>query len=158
LVDDGVEAARRIRLGEGETQFLRDEADPASVTDIRWLATIPGAACDQLRMDLVVDTDGLFLLFDRALSGGTQERMGALRAEDRESLLAGHSRNRWIPAADIAEIRLSKTRLSRFQAMKATLTIWTDAAEMVKVHLANDRQVELAKDSLQGMLGERFHF
>jgi predicted Zn-dependent peptidase len=156
LVDDGIEAARRVRLGEGETQFLRDHDDPASMTDVRWLATITGAACNQQRMDLVIDTDGIFLLFNRAERDAFQERMGELRYEDRESLLSGSYLNRWIPAKDIAEISLSKTRLSRFQAMKATVTILISSSEVVKVHLVNDRQVELAKNGLRGMLGERF--
>jgi hypothetical protein len=36
------------------------------------------------------------------------------------------------------------------------VTILISSSEVVKVHLVNDRQVELAKNGLRGMLGERF--
>jgi hypothetical protein len=155
LVDDAVQEARRVRLGEGETQYQRDENDPKSKTHVRWLATITGAASNQQRVDVVIDTDGLFLLFDRAFGEGRRERMEELCSEDRQTLLAGNRLNRWIPATTVTEAVLSRTRLSRFQAMKATVTIQLETSESVKVHLVDDKQVQLARDGLRGMLGDR---
>ncbi|HEY6428079.1 MAG TPA: hypothetical protein VIX84_12715, partial [Acidimicrobiales bacterium] len=152
-----IEEDRRVRLGEGETQYQHDADDPKSMTDVHWLATITGAASNQQRVDIVIDTDGLFLLFDRANREGLRERMGELRSEDRQKLLAGNHLNRWIPAATVTEAMLSRTRLSRFQAMKATVMIRLETSESIKVHLASDTHVRLATDGLRGMLGDRFH-
>ncbi len=41
-VDSAIEPARRIRLGEGETQYLRDPNDPETAADVRWLGSIVG--------------------------------------------------------------------------------------------------------------------
>jgi hypothetical protein len=156
LVDAHIEPTRRIRLGAGDTQYLRDEKDPHSRTDLRWLASITGAACDQQRVDLVIDTDGFFILFDRTFRSEGRQRFDDLRSMDRQALLSGSRLNRWMPSAQIANVKLSKTRLSRVQAMKATLTVTTVSGEIVKVHLVSDEQVKLAKDALTNLLGDRF--
>jgi hypothetical protein len=156
LVDSQVDGSRRIDFGEGDTQYLEDEENPDSVTDVHWLASLSGVACDQHRVDVVIDTDGLFILFDRALKFQGQRRLVELRSMDRQALLAGCDLNRWIPSSEITGVRLSKTRFSRVQAMKATLTITTTSQEVVKVHLASDNQIKTARDALAQLLGSKF--
>jgi zinc protease len=156
IVDSNMDEHTRIRLGPGETQRLRDRNDPGSVVDVHWLATIVGAACRQQRVDLVVDTDGLLMLFDRPPKFQSGNRLETLRSEDREELLSTNSHNRWIPASDMTGGALTRTRLSRLNSLKATIVISTNAPEELKVHLVNDKQVDLAKKAFRRLLGPKF--
>ena len=105
LVDDETDPHRRIRLGEGETLYLQDPADPASTTDVRWLGSLIAARYDGLLVDLVIDTDGLFLLFDEPTSTLHTRRLQARRASSRDELLGADPRNQWVPARHRAHDR-----------------------------------------------------
>jgi hypothetical protein len=156
LVDSHVGVDRHLRLGEGELQYLRDSEDAESVADVRWLASLPGAFCRQQRVDLVIDTDGLLVLFGAVPKSELEQRLKVLRSLDRESLLAANPANRWFPEGEIEEVKLARRPLARLNTLKSTLTIRTTAGEVLKIHLVSDRQVELAKESFPEALGPRF--
>jgi hypothetical protein len=163
LVDTHVGLDRRVNVGEDELHYLRDPGDPSSVADVRWLASITRAVYRQQRVNIVVDTDGLMLLFDYDDPGKASDtayhaqRLNELRSLDRESLLAKSARSRWLPATEIEEIRLSRRPLARLNTLKSTLTIRTTSSEVLRVHLVSDNQVKQAKDTIPHMLGDRFH-
>ena len=165
LVDSGVEPARRIRMGEGDTQYRTDPKSPDSLADVRWLSTLRGALHGVDRVDLVIDTDGLFLLYRPKgpvlvyrPQGPGQGQLGLqeLRSSDREALLGTDARNRWIPEHEIEQIEFVKNPLARINSRKGNLRIATGAAEPIRIDLTSDEQVRMARSHLQALLGSRF--
>lgn len=156
LVDSHFGVDRHLRLGDGELQYLRDTNDPDSLVDVRWIASLTGAFYHQQRVDLVIDTDGLLLLFGVVATSALQQRLKDLRSLDREALLSANPANRWFPEGEIEEVKLARRPLARLNTLKSTLTIRTTAGEVLKIHLVSDRQVELAKDSFPQAFGPRF--
>jgi hypothetical protein len=156
IIDAHIRPECRLNTGEGDLQYRRDREDPDSVVDVRWLASLTGAFHRQRRVDLVIDTDGLLLLFGATSKDAVPQRLAELRSLDRQSLLSGNESNRWFPEGEIAEIKLARRPLARLNTLKSTLTIRTTGSEVLKVHLVSERQVELAKDSFPKLLGPRF--
>jgi hypothetical protein len=80
-------------MGEGDTQYRTAPKTPDSLADVRWLGTLRGALHGVDRVDLVIDADGLFLLYRPKgpvlvyrPQGPGQGQMGLLelRSSDRE--------------------------------------------------------------------------
>jgi len=112
-IDDEIDPERRIRLGEGETQYLRDPGDPQSTTDVRWLGSIVGARYRGDGVDVVIDTDGFFLLFSNQTADSIPLRLQYLSHSDRDTLLGADARNRWVPQSDIELVELTMNARAR---------------------------------------------
>jgi zinc protease len=154
-IDDGVDRARAIRLGPGESHYGDGEND--TLTHVRWLTTIAHARINRKRHDLVslvIDTDGIFLVH------GPAEDQAAhfqdLRAADRETLLAGDSRNRWLADGNIDVVELMQRSWSPVGLNTWMLTIWTADGERHRVFLPHDDQVSAAHTHLPRLLGARY--
>src|SRR6185503_15517698 len=85
------------------------DGDDDTLTHVRWLTTIADARINRKQhelVSLVVDTDGIFLVHGAAddQSAYFQE----LRAADRDTLLAGDSRNRWLADGNIDVVELTQ--------------------------------------------------
>ena len=155
-VDSAIEPARRIRLGEGETQYLRDPDDPETTADVRWLGSIAGARFSGAPVDLVIDTDGFFLLFSRHTEDTTEARLQALRRSDREALLGSDPRNRWVVQSDIELIEMTKKPLARLRGAHRVLMIRLHDGTTLSIDLTTPQQVELATNGLVQMFGPFF--
>lgn len=174
LVDTVIPPERRISLGEGQSQFLRDESDPESITDVYWLGSIVGAVYRQQPVSLVFSTEGVLILHGDTPEGGkvlrnksfkrvTDEersekmrlRLNQLRAGDREVLLMANTHNRWLPQEDIREARLAKRAFAAPMDQSRVLSLQMVNGEKVKIHLKNERQVSIAKE-LAKVIGQRF--
>jgi hypothetical protein len=142
-------------MGEEEIRRQVDPNDAASVVDERWLASVVGVFCQQQRADLVVDTDGLFILFRTAGADDVSPRLQALRYVGRVPLLGENERNRWIPEEDIVEVRVSKRPLARLATVKATVHVKT-ASDHFKIDLMSDTQLHLAATWLPQAVGRKF--
>ena len=87
-VDDAIDARRRIRLGEGETQYRRDPDDPDSRQPTcagSGASSVPAIAARGV--DIVIDTDGFFLLFSRETATRRRSDCNTLSRSDRLTLL-----------------------------------------------------------------------
>ena len=154
-VDDGTDPHRRIRLGEGETLYLQDPADPSSSSDVRWLGSLIAARYDGLLVDLVIDTDGLFLLFDEPSSTLHTQRLRARRASSRDELLGADPRNQWVPARDIEHAIVTVTPFA-WRRTKGTLRIITHNATVFDIKLVKSDHVQIVHDQFPKVLGSRF--
>jgi hypothetical protein len=155
VVDASVEPSLLVRLGEGQSQYRRDPNDPDSAADIRWLASIVGALKGSHRVDLLVDTQGLYVLYNPSLAPAS-ERLKALRSKDRDALLAADAHNRCLPQGEIERARIAKRPLASINSVKATLTIDTKTDGSLRIHLRTDDQVRVVRGGLEQLLGERF--
>jgi len=155
-VDSAIEPARRIRLGEGETQYLRDPNDPETAADVRWLGSIVGARFRGAPVDLVIDTDGFFLLFSRQAEDSTEARLQVLRRSDREALLGSDPRNRWVVQNDIERIELTKKPLARLRGARRVLMIVLRDSTTLSIELTSPQQVEIVTKEFGRMLGPLF--
>jgi hypothetical protein len=157
LVDEYVDSSVRIRLGEGATQYPRNPNDPESVADVHWLGTIVGALHGVDRVDVVIDTDGLFLLYGRHTPGTIPLRLKELRTSGREELLGSDPRNRWLPQDTIEHAKVTKNPLARVNRVKGTLRIATPARKPIRIDLVRDDQLRIVRDDLRRLLGSRLH-
>ena len=155
-VDHAIEPARRIRLGEGETQYRGDPNNPETTTDVRWLGSIVGARFRGAQVDLVIDTDGFFLLFSRPAEDSTAARLQVLRRSDREALLGSDPRNRWVVQSDIELIEMTKKPLARFRGARRVLLIRLRDGTTLSIELTSPQQVEIVTDGFGQMLGPLF--
>ena len=147
---------RRIRLGEGETQYRGDPNNPETTTDVRWLGSIVGARFRGAQVDLVIDTDGFFLLFSRPAEDSTAARLQVLRRSDREALLGSDPRNRWVVQSDIELIEMTKKPLARFRGACRVLLIRLRDGTTLSIELTSPQQVEIVTDGFGQMLGPLF--
>jgi hypothetical protein len=147
VVDKQIAEDRRIRLGAGDTQYLPDPEDPESAADVRWLGSVIGVVHDGLRCDLVIDTDGFFLLYSGQLVA-TPARLAVLRTSGREELLKADARNEWLPQTDIEAFSIAERRFGGFRRVKAVLTIRTTDGRAFEIELITDRHVEIVRNEL----------
>jgi hypothetical protein len=128
-------------------------------SDIRWLATIPGARATwkaDERVAVVIDTDGVFLLHG-AYSGSDRDRhMQEVRRADRNTLLRIDRRNRWLPQHDIARATLKQRPWTRAGIRSWTLTIEMVDGDRQRVFLVRDDHAALVREYLPQILGTRF--
>jgi predicted Zn-dependent peptidase len=155
-VDDAIDPGRRIRLGEGDTHYLRDENDPKSSTDVRWLGTVVGARYRGAGVDLVIDTDGFFLLFSRQTDATVPERLAHLRVSDRLTLLGTDPRNRWIAYGQIEQVELTKNVRARLRGARRILLVQLRDGTSLDVELQTTDQVEIVSRQFTTMLGPIF--
>jgi hypothetical protein len=151
FVDAQIEPSRRIRLGEGTLHYLRDPDDPSSKADVRWLGTITGLRLDRDRVDVVVDTDGIFVLY-------SEQTAGFMRSMERAELLRLHPRNTWVSRADIQRAVYTKQSFARssFSRVKGTLTVVLLGGPTFDLKLFSDDQVDLARRTFELFLGPEF--
>jgi hypothetical protein len=151
IVDAAIEPERRIRLGEGTLQYLRDPDDPSSTADVRWLGTLTGVRLGGVRVNVVVDTDGMFLLF-------SEQTDGFMRSMERHELLGLHPGNTWIPIVDIERATYAKQSFARpsFYRVKGTLTVFLRGGHKVDLKLVSDEQVDVARRTFHLLLGPLF--
>jgi hypothetical protein len=155
-VDAALDDGRHIRLGEGETYYLEDPSDPDSVTHLRWLATVVGARHRGEHVDLVIDTDGFFLLFDHVERQSLQARFRHLGRSDRDTLLSGDTRNRWVPQEDIALAVLEKRLRARLHGGRWALTIRLHDESVLYIVLRDRGDDVMAASAFRPMLGPLF--
>jgi hypothetical protein len=155
LIDKSVDPLRSVRLGEGRTHF--DDHQRGGRTDLRWLGSLTGVLQQRRRFDIVIDTDGVFVLVHLRTTTSPTEHHGELRAADRESLLAINRENRWIPRDEIERVTLQQRTLGRVSKLKAVLTIQTRAGEQLGFYLTTDQQIAVARTELAKLLATQFH-
>jgi hypothetical protein len=155
-VDEAIDADRQIRLGEGETQYRRDPDDPQSTADVRWLGSVVGAKYRGARVDLVIDTDGFFLLFSRQTDDTVATRLHFLRQSDRLTLLGSDPRNRWISQSEIRLVELTKNVRARLRGARRVLLVKLHDATSLDIELVDDHQVEIVTNEFGRMLGPFF--
>jgi hypothetical protein len=156
FVDDYAGASRIIHMGEGITQYQEDIDDAESITDIRWIAAIVGARYGSDRVDIVIDTDGIFLLYSRQTTSSLPNRMKELRSANRAELLAGDPRNRWISEPQIDYVKLRKSRLPAVGKVKGTLILGLHEGQQFTIQLVREQQLATARSTLPMVLGPRF--
>jgi hypothetical protein len=154
-VDDAIDARRRIRLGEGETQYRRDPDDPQSTADVRWLGSIVGARYRGAGVDIVIDTDGFFLLFSRE-AATLQERLQQLSRSDRLTLLGTDPRNRWVTQSDIELVELTKNARARLRGARRVLLVKLRDGTSLDIELVTAEQIEIVTVQFRRMLGPFF--
>jgi hypothetical protein len=152
LVDKHVDPLRRLRLGEGQTHF--EDSQRGGMTHVRWLGSIIGALHNYQPTELVIDTDGVFLLYQSSTT--VQSRLDDLRAADRESLMGSNRRNRWIAETEIEYVELRTSKLARVRKSKAVLTICTREGATIALVLRTDGHVNVAREQFPMLLGSRF--
>ena len=156
-VDSAIEPTRRIRLGEGETQYRRDPNDPETTTDVRWLGSIVGARFRGARVDLVIDTDGFFLLFSPPAEDSAAARLQVLSRSDREALLGADPLNRWVLQSDIELIEMTKKPLARVTRHASRPDDSPADGTTVSIELTSPEQVEIVtRRGFGQMLGPLF--
>jgi zinc protease len=155
-IDDEIDASRRIRLGEGETQYLRDPDDPQSTTDVRWLGSIVGARYRGDGVDVVIDTDGFFLLFSKQTADSIPLRLQYLGRSDRDTLLSADPRNRWVPQGDIELVELTMNARARLRGARRVLLVKLRDGTSLDIHLVNSEHVMIASNQFRRMLGPFF--
>ena len=102
--------------GRGRDAVPPRPHDPKSTTDVRWLGSIIGARCRGDGVDVVIDTDGFFLLFSEQTSDSAPLRLQFLSQSDRLTLLGADPRNRWVPQSDIELVELTMNTRARSAA------------------------------------------
>ncbi len=107
-------------------------------------------------VDLVIDTDGFFLLFSRQAEDSTEARLQVLRRSDREALLGSDPRNRWVVQSDIERIELTKKPLARLRGACRVLMILLRDGTTLSVELTSPQQVEIVTNEFGRMLGPMF--
>jgi hypothetical protein len=155
-IDAEIGDARRIRLGEGDTQYLRDPDDPESATDVRWLGSIVGAVYRSAGVDLVIDTDGFFLLFSRVTKASVDARLAYLSKSDRLTLLGSDPRNRWVPVRDIELVELRKSARARLRGARRVLFVKLRDGTVLDINLPLQEHVDTAARQFARMLGPIF--
>jgi hypothetical protein len=155
FVDDYAGASRIIHMGEGITQYQQDTDDAESTVDIRWIASIVGARYGSDRVDIVIDTDGIFLLDSRQTPSSLANRMKELCSANRAELLAGDSRNRWIPEPEIDYVKLRRSRWPTAGKAKGTLILGLHDGQRFTIHLVTEQQFATARNELPNVLGPR---
>ena len=156
-VDDAMDPARRIRMGDGDTQYLRDPDDPDSITDVRWLGSLVGALQGNQLVDLVIDTDGLFVLYSHQSNEALDARLSHLGRSDRETLLAEGVGNRWISRSEIELVELRKSRRwARAWGVHRVLGIRLHDGSTITVQLTSDDQVRIAGNQFRRLMGPYF--
>jgi len=155
-VDEAIDADRLIRLGEGDTQYRRDPNDPQSTTDVRWLGSIVGARYRGAGVDLVIDTDGFFLLFSRQTDDTVAARLQHLRQSDRDTLLGADTRNRWISQSEIELVELTKNVFARMRGARRVLIVRLRDGTTLDIGLRNDEHITIVTNEFRRMLGPFF--
>jgi hypothetical protein len=108
------------------------------------------------RVSLVIDTDGIFVVSDDGGNPESDERMAALRSADHDALLSRDPRNRWIARKSLASVELGRTVGVVVARRVGSLRIRTNSGETYEFRLPLPKQVDLARDALTKMLGDRF--
>lgn len=108
------------------------------------------------RVSLVIDTDGIFVVSDDGGNPESDERMAALRSADHDALLSLDPRNRWIARKSLVSVELGRTVGVVVARRVGSLRIRTNSGETYEFRLPLPKQVDLARDALTKMLGDRF--
>jgi hypothetical protein len=145
-------------VGEGETQYVDPALDDAPV-DVRWLGTIAGArgyGRQQDRLSLVIDTDGVFVLYGAKGGLDMRSHLQEVRSADRDTLLKIDRRNRWISQSDIAAVELRRRPWTRVGMLTWSLTIRMVDGTKLAIFLTSDDHVDVARTQFPRLLGSRF--
>ena len=158
-IDANVDRHCHIRRGEGSRLYQADTDDETTVAEVHWLGTIVGAlhrrGRERDRVDLVIDTDGIFMLHGVTTQDSLSQHHQQLRTADRHSLLARDLRNRWVEEAAIERVQLSTKAFDRFKGLKATLTVDVKDEASLIVDLRTDKQLEVSR-LFEDIVGQRF--
>jgi hypothetical protein len=111
IVDHYAPESTRIPMGPGESTYRRDPNDPSSAVNVRWMGSIVGASRGPFRVDLLLHSDGIALLYWRTHHLDAQSRLADMRTKDRSTLLGEHTSNQWIPEQAIVNAKLRRPRL-----------------------------------------------
>jgi hypothetical protein len=152
FVDLHVDPLALLRLGQGRTHF--EDSERGGTTHVRWLGSIVGALHNYQPTELVIDTDGVFLLYRNPTM--QQSSLQDLRTADRESLMGSNRRNRWIAEDEIEYVELRTSKLARVRKSKAVLTICTREGATIALTLRTDGHVKVAREQFPMLLGSRF--
>jgi hypothetical protein len=107
-------------------------------------------------VDIVIDTDGFFLLFSRPSTATAQERLQQLRHSDRLTLLGTDPRNRWISHSDIELVELTKNVRARLRGARRVLFVKLGDGTTLDIELVSEQQVEIVTNEFRKMLGPFF--
>ena len=158
VVDAAVDPLRRIRVGEGATQYVDPSLDDSPV-DVRWLGTIAGARWNGRQQDLlslVIDTDGVFVLYGAKGGLDMRSHLREVRVADRDTLLKIDRRNQWIAEYDIVVVELRRKPWTRIGMRTWSLTIrMVDGTSSRSSSRPTSRSVS-RRTQLPRLLGARF--
>ena len=159
LVDASLEPGRLIRLGEGQTQRRENPNSAASLADVRWLASIVGARQRKNKVDVLVDTESLYVL-QQPPGCQTGPRLAELRVKDRKALLAENPLNLCLPLGEIESVELAKRPFVSFDNhVKDTVLFHTKAGQPpLKIQFATDDAVQKLRIGLMRALGDRVKY
>ena len=155
-VDGSIDPTLCVPMGDGAPHYRVNPDDPDSLRDFRWLGTVIGARHDSVPVDLVFDTDGIFLLYFGFRKTSATERLNQYQRLDRDTLVGMDPSNRWIPEAQIAAASVTKGARARVLGIKGCLTLRMVDGERLRIRLTTDAQVGRVRTSLGKILGTRF--
>jgi hypothetical protein len=155
LIDDAVDPGRIVQFAREPSRY-RNRADGEPPPDVRWLGSIVGALDGREGADVVIDADGVFVLYGVHAAADMSRILRELRTADRTTLLASDRRNRWIPEHEIEVIKLRRRIMGRVSDFKAALTIRTVTGHKFGFLLKRDDQIQTARDQFPRLLGSRF--
>jgi hypothetical protein len=145
-------------VGADRTFRMRAEVSPPSTGDehdVRWLGSIVGALDRRRVVDLVVDTDGVFVLYPPEPHQRPKDRVDALSKLDREGLLAIGPGSFWIAEAEIESVTIRRKPVTFTNWPKATLTIAAREGRDYKFSLMSSNHVDIAQRQFANMVGAR---
>jgi hypothetical protein len=123
---------------------------------VRWLGSIVGAVYRSAGVDLVIDTDGFFLLFSRVTKASVDARLAYLSKSDRLTLLGSDPRNRWVPVRDIELVELRKSARARLRGARRVLFVKLRDGTVLDINLPLQEHVDTAARQFARMLGPIF--
>ena len=116
-----------------------------------------GALQGNQLVDLVIDTDGLFVLYSHQSNEALDARLRHLGRSDRETLLAEGIGNRWIARSEIELVELRKSRRwARAWGVHRVLSIRLHDGSTITVQLTSDDQVRIAGNQFRRLMGPYF--
>jgi hypothetical protein len=158
LIDERIGRRRLINLGEGSTEYRRDQADPESVVQVRWLASLVGVRHRGDLVDIALMTDGLLVLHGRG-TASTQERLKDMRSVPRDELVKKATSHEWWPLDTIGSVTLGKPSFLRLGKAKASVAVLrivdTDSRPFLFDLLIHD-QVKSVQNEFPRALGATF--
>jgi hypothetical protein len=139
------------------TESTRHHADPDRFVERRWLASVVGVRYLDRMLDIVLRTDGLFLVANqRGVS--LRDRFKMLAAADRDELLRTDGGPTCWPIESISAVSLEKPRFQGFTKSKtaAVLQVVGTDGSSFSVGLLNQDQVKAVKDEFPKVFGITF--
>ena len=162
IVDKHIDDGRWLRIGEGSTEYRLKPADPTSVAQVRWIASLVGAFLKHERVDIGLMTDGLLVLRRRG-DGKLDDRLTELRTRTVPAMLKAHPTATWMPVDAIEKVTYRRAGVLRARAMRVTkakvlgsLTVESIGAPPMTFDLVTASQVSNALSEFPKVLGKRF--